>query len=129
MTGPIRPQYHFRKDGGRTLIWDVRAMIARVEAANLPIIDVALSDIPEIDEPYWFNTPPNCRAILEHAQLIEAADLAYPILLFPDGKLFDGMHRVLKAVGLGHDTIKARRITDLPPPDHIDKKPDELPYE
>ncbi|MEP6067286.1 MAG: hypothetical protein ABJ246_15715 [Paracoccaceae bacterium] len=125
----IRPQYHFRKIDGHTHIWDVRKLIDL--AAGLPIVDVSLSQISEIDEPYWFDgsgPEPTGRAILDHLRLIELADLQWPIILCPNSRVMDGMHRVLKAAHAGNTTIKARRLITLPSPDFVDIAPDDLPY-
>ena len=125
----IRPQYHFRRVGGRVHIWDVARLLRLAERA--PVTDVALSAIPEIDAPYWFDTPPGvptCRAVMAHAAQAEAADLAFPILRCTQGRMIDGMHRVMKALHLGHASIIARHI-DLPPPDHVDVAAEDLPYQ
>ena len=34
------------------------------------------------------------------------ADLQYPILIGPEGHIWDGFHRLIKAWILGHDSIK-----------------------
>jgi hypothetical protein len=36
--------------------------------------------------------------MLTHLQLIDEADLAFPIILSADGSVMDGMHRVAKSV-------------------------------
>jgi len=41
----------------------------------------------------------------------------------------DGMHRIMKAHGLGHATILARKLPKTPPPDHIDVRPEDLNYD
>jgi hypothetical protein len=107
-------EYHNRTFEGRRLSWDVarlRALTAGLEPAQVPI-----ASIFEFDEVYWFDTDfrPTCRAVMEHAQRIEAADLADPILLAPDGYLIDGMHRVAKAVLCGLDVIPAVRLLEYP---------------
>ena len=59
---------------------------------------------------FWFGSGSDaatCRAIVEHARLIDAADLSFPIILSSDGRVTDGMHRVAKAALLGHETIAA----------------------
>jgi hypothetical protein len=40
----------------------------------------------------------------------------------------DGMHRVAKALLLGHRTIAAKRLPVLPPSDFSDVHPEDLPY-
>jgi len=125
----IRPQYHFRKVGARTHIWDVRKLATLI--ADQPVIRVPLSDIQEIHEPYWFadtDDAPTCARIMAHANQVGQADLAYPIILCHEGRIMDGMHRVMKAHGLGHETIKARKFITPLAPDFVDIAPDDLPY-
>ncbi len=128
--GPnIRPQYHFRRVNGQTHIWDVRKLIALV--SDRPVFDLPLDQIGEIDETYWFDGTgpvPTCRAVLDHMRLVEAADLQWPILLCPNLRVMDGMHRVMKAVHLGNATISARCLRELPAPDFIDVSADDLEY-
>lgn len=124
----IRPQYHFRNVDGHIHIWDVRKLA--VAAAKLPVSHHPLSAIGEIHEPYWFSDDaPTCARIMAHAAQVDAADLRYPIILCADGRVMDGMHRVMKAHGLGHATIKAHQLAITPPPDFIDVAADELSYE
>ncbi len=126
----IRAQYHFRKVGADIHIWDVRRLLRSAE--TLPIIDVPLAEIGEIDEPYWFDhggPVPTCRVILGHVQQAMETDLSYPILLCSDARVMDGMHRVLKALQLGHSHIKARKLSQTPPPDHLNRSPDDLNYD
>jgi hypothetical protein len=66
--------------------------------------------------------------VVEHCRRIQQVDLGYPIVLDPDGRVMDGMHRVARALLEGRTSIKARRLGQLPPPDFIDCSPDELPY-
>lgn len=126
----LRPQYHFREVGGRMFIWDVRKLLSIAE--DLPILVIPLDDIGELNESYWFDTPPQpatCRAVADHMKLVTAADLNYPILLCSEGRVMDGMHRVVKAYIAGDETILARRLLITPPPDHIDVPADRLSYE
>lgn len=62
--------------------------------------DMPLSAIRELDEPFWFGdngNPPTCRAVAEHAMLMNAVDPRHPIILSADGRVMDGMHRVCTA--------------------------------
>lgn len=68
------------------------------------------------------------RRSAKHLDLIEAADLQYPIILAADGRVMDGMHRVARAMRSGATDIEAVRFDADPPPDHIGKGPDDLPY-
>ena len=93
-------------------------------------MQVPVSCIRELDEPFWFEgNVPTCRAVAEHARLIEATDLNYPIILSSDGRVMDGMHHVCKAALLGHDTVTAVQFTTDPAPDYTDVRPDELSYD
>ena len=111
------------------MAWDVDRLVALTK--DFPTVQIPLSAIRELDEPFWFglDNPPTCRAVVEHARLIEAADLRFPIILASDGRVMDGMHRVGKAAFLGRATIEAVRFTDDPAPDYVGVHPDELPYD
>ncbi len=124
----IRPQYHFRASANGLLAWDVRILVEL--AAALPPVEVPLDSIPEYNETYWHDehTRLTCKDIAEHANLINQADLAYPIILCNEGRLMDGMHRVCKAHLLGNNTIMAAQFKHYIPPHHIGKQPDELTY-
>jgi len=56
------------------------------------------------------------------------ADPAYPILLGQDGRVMDGMHRVLKVALAGGDRIAAKRFSQDPEPDYIGVDLADLPY-
>jgi hypothetical protein len=36
--------------------------------------------------------------VIEHARLIREVNLRYPVILGPDGRVMDGMHRVARAI-------------------------------
>lgn len=125
----MRQQYHFRQSGDQLLIWDVNRLIER--ASQLPVRAVRLDTLSEVDQPYWYElggAQPTCRNITEHAKLIAEADLAYPIILCHQGRVMDGMHRICKALMLGHGTINAVQFPAAVAPDYIDCDPDQLPY-
>jgi hypothetical protein len=124
----MRKQYHSRMLNGHRLVWDVDKLVKL--AGGLPIAEVPLSQIREIDEAYWFQAggpTPTCRAVIEHAMLIDAVDLGYPIILCPQGRVMDGMHRVARAALLGMKSIRARRFLEMPKPDHVDVALESLP--
>jgi hypothetical protein len=124
----MRKQYHFRPVGADTYIWDVHHLIELSQV--FPIHDVQLSDIQELNEAYWFpDTHPTTQQIIEHFQLVQQADLTYPIILAADGRVMDGMHRVVKAKLLNHLNIKAVRFAITPAPDFINIDEDDLDYE
>lgn len=126
----MRKQYHFRASPRGLLAWDVDRLIAL--SRNLPRFQLPLTSVRELDEPFWFGATgdvPTCRAVVEHARLMAAADLSFPIILSADGRIMDGMHRVGQAVLRGHATIEAVRFTADPEADHVGVSPDQLPYE
>ena len=125
----MRQQYHFRPSKDGQLSWDVIRLIQ--QAKDLPVIDVPLSRIQELDESFWYDlggAQPTCRNIVEHIQLIHQTDLTYPIILCYQGRVMDGMHRVCKALLSGHSTIKAVQFSHYLPPDYIGVEADQLPY-
>ena len=125
----LRMQYHLRDSAGGTLAWDVHRLIAR--ARELPVQQLPLAQIAELDENHWFahGELPAPRALLQHWQLADAADLRFPILLSAEGRVMDGMHRILKALRLGHTHIAAQQFVQTPAPDFVGVHPDELPYD
>ena len=126
----MRKQYHFRPSEQGLLAWDVDRLVEM--SAGLTPIEVPLSEIRELDELFWFSDkshPPTCRNVALHAKLMNETDLQFPIILFQDGGVMDGMHRVCKALILGRETISAVRFKQDPEPDYVGVDPDDLPYE
>ena len=125
----LRPQYHLRQSERGLLAWDVQRLVKL--SVGLPVREVALSEIKELDECHWYahdDTPPTCRSIVEHCALILAADQSYPIILDASGRVMDGMHRVCKALLQGAATIRAVQFMPTPEPDYVGRTPDSLPY-
>lgn len=125
----MRKQYHFMPSDRGLLAWDVDRLIEG--SRGLPRERVALASIRELDEVYWFDGErerPTCRRVLDHLRLVLDADLSYPIILGADGRVMDGMHRVGRALLEGHDDIEAVRFAEDPEPDHVGRRPGELPY-
>ena len=126
----MRKQYHIRDSDRGPLAWDVDRLIA-LTSEQEPV-DVPLECIRELDEPFWFSSDgdmPTCRRVAEHARLINDTDLVHPIILDPEGRIMDGMHRVCNALIRGSTTIKAVRLSAMPEPDFVGVPIDELPYE
>ncbi|MBA5792752.1 hypothetical protein H1R17_01780 [Flavobacterium sp. xlx-214] len=126
----MRKQYHFRTINNKLYAWDVDDLIKLTQ--NLPIKTIDLNSITELNEPYWYaheGDVPTCLSIIEHMKLVTEASLAYPIIICPEGKVVDGMHRIAKASLNGLGTIKAYRLPTLPAPNFIDVHPDDLPYD
>ena len=127
---PMRKQYHFRKSDQGLLAWDIDNLVSLT--TYLEAIELPLSNIRELDEPYWYDLEgdtPTCKSIANHIRLIQYADLSHPIIVCPEGRVMDGMHRVVKAYLEGRKIVLAYRLPVLPPPDFVDVDPDDLPYD
>jgi len=125
----MRKQYYFRPAEQGLMAWDVDRLVKLTK--HFPRIDFPLAATRELEAPFSSegDGPLTWRAVIEHAGLIEAADLRFPIILSSDGSVMDGMHRVAKAVLLGRNTIEAVRFDDDPEPDYVGVDPSELPYD
>jgi len=126
----VRKQYYFRPSGEGLLAWDVDRLIEL--SSDFQRKQVPLTQIRELDEAYWFGGEggrPTCRAVAEHARLIQETDLSYPIILSAEGRVMDGMHRVAKAYINRHDRIAAVQFDVTPEPDYVGVEADELPYD
>ncbi len=109
----MRKQYHIRDSERGLLAWDVDQLI-RLTSGQKPV-DLPLERIQELDETFWFSrdghTPaPTCLRVAEHAKLINETSLDHPIIIDPEGRVMDGMHRVCKALISGQKTIKAVQL-------------------
>jgi hypothetical protein len=62
----------------------------------------------------WENAQ-KIEAWADHVASIRRADLSKPIWMTADGHVFDGVHRLCRAVLENQPTIKARIMTELPP--------------
>ncbi len=124
----MRKQYHFRKICQDTYIWDVDDLIQL--SATFQTKEINLSEIKELLEPYWYpNSSPTTQEIIEHMQLVQAADLTYPIILCSQGRVMDGMHRVAKAKLRGQDKIDAVQFENDPAPHFVNVNADDLIYD
>lgn len=128
MTDPIspniRPQYHFRASADGFFAWDVARLI-RLSRDLVPF-EIPLADIAELDELWWYQTADDKttpRSIAEHLLIVQETDLSFPIILSQNGRVMDGMHRILKALTLGHRNILARQFSVDPAPDHENYHP------
>ncbi len=92
---------------------------------------VAVADVAEANENWWYNgaeAMPTPRSIALHVSLINKVDLSHPIILSAEGRLMDGMHRVVKAIAEGRTHIPAVRFIKTPAPDFVNVHLDDLPY-
>ncbi len=121
----MRKQYNFWPGERGLDAWDVDRLIAL--SADLPVIQVPIASIPDVDQTYWGEalTP---RSIAAHKQLVHEVDPAFPIILAADGRVMDGMHRIVRAILDGRETIDAVQFTVQPEPDYTNCDPAKLPY-
>ncbi|HVA42193.1 MAG TPA: hypothetical protein VNF50_01780 [Acidimicrobiales bacterium] len=75
----MRKQYHFWPGPEGPDAWDVDRLILLSE--GLPIEQVAISSIEEIDSIYWFDATerPTVRKVVEHVRLIQEVDGVDPV--------------------------------------------------
>jgi hypothetical protein len=127
----VRKQYFFSpSEGGGFDAWDVDRLIRLT--SHLPVVEVALDQIGEIGENYWYNSEgdvPTVRSMVDHMKILMEADTDFPVILNSEGRVMDGMHRIAKALYLGFPKIKAVRFPSDPLPDYKGVLPNELPYD
>ena len=124
----MRKQYYFRPSKNGFYAWDVDKLVKLSQ--DLPIMDIELSKINELDGPFEENgNALTYRSIAEHMKLVQETDLKYPIILSKDGRIMDGRHRVIKALLFGYRTIKAVQFKEDLTPDYVDVQEDDLSYD
>ena len=124
----MRKQYHFWPGEQGLDAWDVDRLIRL--AADLPVEEVPLDSIRELDTAYWSapgDGPSTVHEVITHMRLVRDVDPAHPVILGSDGRVMDGMHRIARAVLEGRTTIAAVRFRELPEPDFRDCRPEDLP--
>ena len=104
----------FSEDGVNLSMWSINGLWRH--AASLPVEDVPLSSLEQTLAETLTLTK---REMAAKVSRIVTADLECPIIFSERGWLMDGSHRIMKALALGHDTIKAVRFPQDPEPDHI----------
>jgi hypothetical protein len=62
------------------------------------------------------------REFVAHMRLVLSGDSVYPIILDENGSIFDGRHRVAKALLDNLGSIKAVRFDEDPPPSYKESK-------
>ncbi len=113
------PQYHFWPGDSGLDAWDVHRLIEL--SRGLPVRAIEVASIAEFDTVHWFDGTlerPTVRKVIEHAKLIQHADLSHAIILGQDGRVMDGMHRAARALLEGHETIDAVQFEIDPEPDY-----------
>src|SRR5437588_5284850 len=104
----MRKQYHLWPAGTGFDAWDVGRLISL--SRELPVHAVTVDSVREVDTVYWFDDStgaPTVRAVVEHARLMLDADLSFPLILGPDGRVMDGMHRIARALIDGRKRVSA----------------------
>ena len=94
-------------------VWKSSDLIAR--AKGLPVKEIPMDHLA-IDVNI---NGMKAREFVSHMKMILDADMSYPIILDEDGKVFDGRHRIARALLEEHGTIKAVRFEEDPPPTYI----------
>jgi hypothetical protein len=124
----VRKQYHFWPGEEGLDAWDVDRLVEL--SRELPVKDVDLASIDEIDSVYWFDEleRPTVRKVVDHMKLVEEVDFSHPIILGFDGRVMDGMHRIAKALLEGRATIRAVQFEAPLEPDYRNCRPEDLPY-
>jgi hypothetical protein len=125
----VRKQYHFWPGEPGLDAWDVDRLIQL--SRDRPVLEVALDSIDEVDTDFWFKygtETPTVRRVMKHMRLVEEVDVSHPIILGADGRVMDGMHRVVRALLDGRSTIGAVQFDVQPEPDYRNCSPTDLPY-
>lgn len=125
----MRIQNHFWPGEEGVDAWDVDRLIRLT--TDLPVESVPVAEIREIDSVYWFDDwhRPTVRNVVEHWRLTQATDATYLIIMGPDWRVMDGMHRIARALAAQREAIDAVRFPVLPSADYLSCRPQDLPYE
>jgi len=81
-------------------------------------IDIKCNEDSVLDQQIMWKLD-NIRDFIHHYQRVENADLIEPIILRSNGFIFDGWHRLAKAILMGDRYLAAVKFITDPPPDYI----------
>ncbi len=101
-------------------VWYVRRLWDL--SINLKIQEKSIDDVEELNQVMWFspeNALPTCNDIIGHIKKIEKSDISFPIIYSSEGKVMDGMHRIVKLKLKGVSNIKFVQFKVTPQPDEI----------
>jgi len=98
-------------DKGNT--WKSSDLVAR--AKDLPVKEIPMDHLSLSFDIGGMRA----RKFVGHMKMILDADMSYPIILDEDGCVFDGRHRMARALLEGHTKIKTVRFEEDPPPTYI----------
>lgn len=76
-----------------------------------------LCELPRFEALSWSEGPITEEELSEHLERIKTADLELPILLSDKGDIMDGLHRLVKAILMNHESIKVIQFSMTPAPD------------
>jgi hypothetical protein len=125
----MRKQYQLWPAGTGSGAWDADRLISL--SRGLPAHAVAVNSVREAGTACWSDgstAAPAARAVVEHARLMPDADVSFPVIPGPGGRVMDGMHRIARAMPDGSREISAVRFLTPPEPGYRDCHPADLPY-
>jgi hypothetical protein len=93
--------------------WLVTELIAETEEQELEVMDVPLNHLCVADKKIC---DVSIKEFVSHMKQVLDASLDYPIILDEDGAIFDGRHRVARAMLDETESIKAVRFETDPCP-------------
>lgn len=103
-------------EGDDGKVWIVVDLIER--AKDLPVEEIPIDHLA-----INFNIGNmKVRDFVAHMKLILEADMSYPIILDDEACMFDGRHRMARALLEEHKTIKAVRFEEDPPATYMKDK-------
>lgn len=105
--------------GDRYHVWHTPRLWEQTK--DYPVVEVEIASLKHLDVVCWFRDshPATLRNVAAHFARMQEADERIPILLDPNGQIFDGAHRVAKAMAAGKTTIRAVQLRRVPPPDEV----------
>lgn len=108
-------------DNGITSFWLVEDLWKAAE--GLPVEECPVETlIPLLKKITWSQTEiPSAWDCLFHTKRILDADLSFPIILDPKGRILDGSHRLAKASLNNMATITVVRLMNMPPSNYTEK--------
>lgn len=98
-------------------VWYANTLIKA--SKGLPVKTMSINNNLLDDKIYWIMD--TFFDLKNHLIRINNADLKYPVIVGPKGKIIDGWHRLMKAVQLNRTSIKFVKLDKMPPYDFIDR--------
>ena len=93
--------------------WTASELIFAVKEQDLEVFDIPVQHLCIAEKKIGDMT---IREFVARMKQVQETSLEYPIILDEDGAIFDGRHRVAKALFAGNETIKAVRFDKDPKP-------------